>query len=527
MSDIYNSVRSETTNAFTTNDKGIPVNNSDTIISNSGIDIYNSVRGVESKPTDFQYDPLIPNEDVEKSNLVRYGWALETNLVGDLWRLGRAALDSEKTIKDIEAERIAKIYENPDFAQFKDGSMDNNPYVWAGRIGVMASDPIYALMPWARAAQAGKFIGKGGASLLGLGSAVGAGDATIRSKARTGEIDWKQVGLGATIGGGATVVLGGGAKAISAVAPGLFKNKKIAEAAVDAAKNKSTPLLTEAEGAILNSINKSDKVTLAFKNVESADANLFSLIKQREYFANLITKKVQNIRKIKEGTPVTSKVKNTTTGESPGVIIESINKVNQKALNSAKGDLRKLRESRKNFLKNWDDTIIQAQKKSSRAHSDYYFDILRGLEANQSMTTKFMRAFAYNTTRPIVGGLFGAGGATLFGADDKGVIYWGMAGASLGQVSRMLRSGRVTGIAINRQSELAKEIKTRNRKNYVAPYQGQVHGNGGGDGGNNNGGGGYDTDKSTGGSGDHRTMARGGIANVNMNRGQLGEQLRG
>jgi|TARA_R110000824_G_scaffold197_1_gene905 hypothetical protein len=77
------------------------------------------------------------------------------------------------------------------------------------------------------------------------------------------------------------------------------------------------------------------------------------------------------------------------------------------------------------------------------------------------------------------------------------------------------------------QQELAKEIKTRNRKNYVAPYQGQVHGNGGGDGGNNNGGGGYDTDKSTGGSGDHRTMARGGIANVNMNRGQLGEQLRG
>ena len=37
---------------------------------------------------------------------MRYGWALETNFVGYLWRLGRAALDSEKTIKDIEAERI-------------------------------------------------------------------------------------------------------------------------------------------------------------------------------------------------------------------------------------------------------------------------------------------------------------------------------------------------------------------------------------------------------------------------------------
>ena len=75
-------------------------------------------------------------QEPDKTELMRYWWAVETNLVGDLWRLGRAALDSEKTIKDIEAERIAKIYEDPEFAKFKDGSFDNNPYVWAGRIVV-------------------------------------------------------------------------------------------------------------------------------------------------------------------------------------------------------------------------------------------------------------------------------------------------------------------------------------------------------------------------------------------------------
>ena len=226
----------------------------------------------EQIPSAFQ------GPEPDKTELMRYGWALETNLVGDLWRLGRAALDSEKTIKDIEAERIAKIYEDPEFAKFKDGSYDNNPYVWAGRIGVMATDPIYALMPWARAAQAGNFIGKGGAALFSLGSATGAADAAIRTKARTGSVDWKMVGLGATIGGGATVALGGAGKALPHMFPSLFKNKKIAEAAIESAKGKTVPLLTDGETAILNSVNKSDKVTLAFKNIESSENALFKLL---------------------------------------------------------------------------------------------------------------------------------------------------------------------------------------------------------------------------------------------------------
>lgn len=455
MSDIFDK-------AFSTDNTGIPINIPEAVVSQgSGSDIFDkafSTSTTSSASSPSSSDFLFSGEDAEKSELVRYGWALETNLVGDLLRLGRAALNSEKTIKDIEAERIASIYEDPRFAKFKDGSMDNNPYVWAGRIGVMASDPVYAFMPWARAAQAGKFIGKGGVALAGLGSTVGAGDAVIRSKARTGEIDWKQVGLGATIGGGATVVLGAAGKAVPYIAPGLFKNKKIAEAAVASAKSKTTPLLSEAETTILNSVFKTDKITLAFKNVEKTETNLISFIKQREFLSGQVTKKIQNIRKIKEGTPITSKTITTTTGSSPGTLVESINKVNQKALNNAKGDLRKLRESRTRFLKNWDDTIGQAQTKMARAHSDYYLDVLRALEAKQGLTQKVFRGFAYNLTRPVVGGLFGAGGATLFGADDRGVMIWAGIGAGLGATSRMLRSGLVTGIPKNKQAEIAKEI---------------------------------------------------------------------
>ena len=77
------------------------------------------------------------------------------------------------------------------------------------------------------------------------------------------------------------------------------------------------------------------------------------------------------------------------------------------------------------------------------------------------------------------------------------------------------------------QQELAKEIKTRNRKNYVAPHhQGQVQGNGGNNNGGNNSG--QSTSSSNTNSPGHPSnRADGGIMNVNMNRGQLGETLYG
>jgi hypothetical protein len=396
-------------------------------------------------------------QEPDKTELMRYGWALETNLVGDLWRLGRAALDSEKTIKDIEAERIAKIYEDPEFAKFKDGSFDNNPYVWAGRIGVMATDPIYALMPWARAAQAGNFIGKGGAALFSLGSATGAADAAIRTKARTGSVDWKMVGLGATIGGGATVALGGAGKALPHMFPSLFKNKKIAEAAIESAKGKTVPLLTDGETAILNSVNKSDKVTLAFKNIESSENALFKLLGEKERLASVVTKEVAKVRKIKKGEP-SKKPKFETTGDSPGIIV-GVNEVNRRALKKANGDLQKAREARRNFLKQWDDEVLQAQNKVTRSHSDYYINVLRELEAKQGLTPKVARLFAYNLTRPLVGGLMGAGAGTLFGADDEDVLVWAGIGAGAGYVTRLLRSGLVTGLPIQTQKAVAKEIQ--------------------------------------------------------------------
>ena len=77
------------------------------------------------------------------------------------------------------------------------------------------------------------------------------------------------------------------------------------------------------------------------------------------------------------------------------------------------------------------------------------------------------------------------------------------------------------------QQELAEEEKQRNRKTYSAPYQGKVHGDGGG-GGSNTGGANEGNPGANQSAQSHSPhFAGGGIANINMNRGQLGEQLHG
>ena len=68
------------------------------------------------------------------------------------------------------------------FSRSYNGRYETNPYVWAGRAGVMITDPVYWLMPWTRAAQAGKLLGRGGVELAKLGGGVGAVDAATRSR---------------------------------------------------------------------------------------------------------------------------------------------------------------------------------------------------------------------------------------------------------------------------------------------------------------------------------------------------------
>ena len=78
--------------------------------------------------------------------------------------------------EDVEEDRLKKLY--ADFQNLKQVNMIMIMYM-GGRAAIMVSDPLYLLMPWARAAQAGKLVGKGGLALAGLGAGVGVTDATL------------------------------------------------------------------------------------------------------------------------------------------------------------------------------------------------------------------------------------------------------------------------------------------------------------------------------------------------------------
>ena len=95
----------------------------------------------------------VPSE-IEK---LQYGAAQETYLLGDIFRITESAIKAigpttfGQEREKAEKERMEEIYKK--FPWAKTGQYDNDASVWGGRAAVMISDPLYLLMPWARAAQ--------------------------------------------------------------------------------------------------------------------------------------------------------------------------------------------------------------------------------------------------------------------------------------------------------------------------------------------------------------------------------------
>ena len=418
-----------------------------------------------SKPTDTKdtYYGTVEKEDIDTNTLLRYGWALETNLIGDAWRLGKAALDPTKTITDVERERIAKIKTRPEFAKLKGGAYDNDAAVWAGRIAVMASDPVYMLMPWAQAARAGKIIGKGGAALASLGGTVGAGDAAIRSYARTGELDTQTILFGAGAGAVGTVAFGAigkvGMAGVNKAFPNLFSNKKIAEAAAKKVKEGNIGLanLTPEQALKFEEVTKLPNVNKALNNIDKVDNVYESFLKQRVTLSEQY-KKLLDQKKQLTGTKKIS---------IPGALDSVVNAQNKAALETIDGSIKAVRIAKNKFKKNFDNKVQKKLDNITKAHGDYYVTVLAALESKQLLTTKVARAFATNAVRPVVGAASGYSIATIFGADDAGARKAAYIGAGLGYATRLMKAGAIPGMSINAQKMAGNEIGTAWLSNVV------------------------------------------------------------
>ena len=179
-------------------------NNQDTNIQNTGLDFSNS-------------------EAIEISNFekLEYGWDKTTNVVGNVFRIGKAkfqdVLDDDKTFEDYillnEKSRQEDINkEHWKFVNNKEAQ--DSGIVTLGEALTYITDPYYIGGYYFGAAALTNPI-----TSAGLNAALLAGDSAIDQLAKTGKIDYGKVGTTGAIGAGIGAVMPVGAKLIKKLAP--------------------------------------------------------------------------------------------------------------------------------------------------------------------------------------------------------------------------------------------------------------------------------------------------------------------
>jgi len=142
-------------------------------------------------------------DDISEFRKFNYGAAQETHIIGNLYRQGKAFVNSvtsdetySEAARRIEAERQEAIFEK--FPEFR--GKEEDAAVLAGRIATGFIDPVALAVPWTRIAQAGRI------ATITAGGAFSAGDAALRQYSLYGTFSPLTVGLAAGVGAGATTI---------------------------------------------------------------------------------------------------------------------------------------------------------------------------------------------------------------------------------------------------------------------------------------------------------------------------------
>ena len=248
----------------------------------------------------------------EPSNIrkYQYGWAKEDMVLGDVWDIGTAWINSwgedtyKESVEKLNKEKQRKLFE--EFPEFQGGQYDSDAAVMAGSISTMIADPVYILMPWARAAQGANLVTKG-SKLAALGFGVGAGDSIIRQTADTGGVNFATVGKTGLYGAVLSPVAMGGQKLIGAgvnkAFPNLFKSnaEKKAVQAINEGKFKNKNNLNDNQLAKVTNISQGEKTKQLFKELSDVtnyhDTYVKPILELTEQLAS-----AENITKILKNT---------------------------------------------------------------------------------------------------------------------------------------------------------------------------------------------------------------------------------
>ena len=419
----------------------------------------------EQKSTVPQVEPNIPiymqgseiaQPSIDEPTALRkaqYGAAQETYLLGDIGRLTYAAF-SPKTIQQIERERQQKIFD--EFPEFKDGKYDADAAVLGGRALVMVTDPVYLAMPWARAAQAGraykgyKKYAAATAATSALGATVGGGTTALKKGATGQELTGDDILFGATAGAVlspvAMGVSAGIGKVAGKVAPKFFGGDKLKEEAVAELlkKNQVQSLnLSQKQLEQVKKISSLPEIKRLFKELAAEDNNYLKFILPQQ---NIIKKINELGLKSDDPKALETLIKNLTSAEVKLLKEAGVKKAGPNSVARALNKQIKLGIER------------QAKKEY-----DYNVAVIEQIHAIGGLKSQIGRALAINLTRPIIGAGMGAGAGVLWADSEEGFDNYVAAGASLGLVSRALRSGMLKGIPKNTQIGFSTELL----KNYI------------------------------------------------------------
>ena len=419
----------------------------------------------EQKSTVPQVEPNIPiymqgseiaQPSIDEPTALRkaqYGAAQETYLLGDIGRLTYAAF-SPKTIQQIERERQQKIFD--EFPEFKDGKYDADAAVLGGRALVMVTDPVYLAMPWARAAQAGraykgyKKYAAATAATSALGATVGGGTTALKKGATGQELTGDDILFGATAGAVlspvAMGVSAGIGKVAGKVAPKFFGGDKLKEEAVAELlkKNQVQRLnLSQKQLEQVKKISSLPEIKRLFKELAAEDNNYLKFILPQQ---NIIKKINELGLKSDDPKALETLIKNLTSAEVKLLKEAGVKKAGPNSVARALNKQIKLGIER------------QAKKEY-----DYNVAVIEQIHAIGGLKSQIGRALAINLTRPIIGAGMGAGAGVLWADSEEGFDNYVAAGASLGLISRALRSGMLKGIPKNTQIGFSTELL----KNYI------------------------------------------------------------
>ena len=415
--------------------------------------------------------PMIISGSGEPTDLekFKYGLASETYLLGDIIRLGKAGIQSLFSGKSFSEEReeeeelrIQDIFADNPWAE--SGKYDNDAMVWAGKLGVMATDPVYWLMPWARAAQAGKILGKGGWELAKLGAGVGAGDTIIRDFARTGQFNPMNVligaGAGAVLTPAVTGLTQGIGRGINRAFPDAFKNKpkEIIKTIKDAHKKNynvddktlerlyKIPALPRLQ-KMWESIARGDNVWKSVlepmetfvKQIDDA-IDITTLVKKKNALFSTIAQEQKQLVKPGTKTPLTFKFK-----ALGGKTLEASN-------------IKDIKKFKSKILKEFEKKKLNLSKSQGRKHTNLLIEVTKEYHKATGLTGQAMRMLSVNLTRPVVGAGMGGTANILWGNDDD-LGAWMAGGFAIGGLHRVLMRSGIKGIPKPTQIKFGNMLK--------------------------------------------------------------------